>query len=56
VSPYGLPKEKGGDSPDNVKAMEKCVRATMVRDGVTKEAAIRICKTTLGFTKDDGGS
>lgn len=49
--PYGIPKEKGGDSPRNDAKMEKCVRSLMSREGVKKSTAIRRCKGILGFTK-----
>lgn len=50
--PYGIPKEKGGDSLSNDAKMEACVRAVMA-DGKDKDAAIAICKSRLGFTKED---
>lgn len=48
--PYGIPRNKGGDSPSNVAKMERCVREVM-KHGFSKEQAIRICKVQLGFTK-----
>jgi len=50
--PYGIPKERGGDSPANVAKMEKCVRAVQSREGVDQGRAIAICKASLGFTKE----
>jgi hypothetical protein len=44
--PYGIPKEHGGDSPENVAKMEKCVRDVM-KQGKDKESAIRICKNSV---------
>lgn len=41
--PYGLAKDVGGDSPHNVKLMEKCVQSYL-RKGFTKEEAIIRCK------------
>jgi hypothetical protein len=43
---YGIPKDSGGDSPDNVAQMERCVEAVM-KDGKDKISAIRICKSSL---------
>jgi len=48
--PWGLPKEKGGESQANTAKMEACVQDVMAK-GFSKESAIRICKTQLGFTK-----
>lgn len=45
--PYGVPKEKGGDSPANEKKMSRCVSHVMGKQGVDKVAAIRICKASL---------
>jgi len=50
--PYGLPKDIGGDSPANVKWMERCVkdiRGTNSRTDkpYTKQEKIRICKSQL---------
>lgn len=50
-APYGIPKEKGGDSKVNDSKMEDCVNSLM-KKGHDKESAIRICKNSLGFTKD----
>jgi hypothetical protein len=50
--PYGIPKEKGGDSAENVRKMESCVKNLMNKDPkLTKDRAIAICKSSLGFTK-----
>jgi hypothetical protein len=50
VSPYGIAKEKGGDSPSNVAKMERCVKHLMAQ-GRTKQSAIRICKSSMGGKK-----
>ena len=53
MSPYGIDKKSGGDSPSNVKWVEKCVNHTMSRinprtkKNYTKSEAIAICKTIL---------
>jgi hypothetical protein len=44
--PYGFPKSKGGDSPENDAKMERCVRDVMAK-GKDKESAIRICKVAI---------
>jgi hypothetical protein len=43
--PYGIDKKLGGDSPSNVKWMERCVKRVMV--DYSKGKAIAICKTIL---------
>lgn len=48
--PYGVPKSKGGDSLENDARMEACISKVM-KQGHDKESAVRICKTSLGFTK-----
>lgn len=46
--PYGIAKEKGGDSPDNVRKVEHCVQSIMRKNkGMSKESAIRICKSQM---------
>ena len=50
--PYGIDKEMGGDSKENVSWMEKCitkVEGTKGRDGkpLSKDSAIAICKSTM---------
>jgi hypothetical protein len=55
--PYGMPKELGGDSPENDSWMERCVkRVSPQKDKEGKEygkdKAIAICKST--FTKMKG--
>lgn len=50
--PYGIPEEQGGDSVKNVAKMERCVEHLMAK-GHSKESAIRICKTSMGFTKKE---
>lgn len=47
--PYGIPSEAGGESLSNTAKMEACVEKVMSK-GQGKETAIRICKTSLGFT------
>lgn len=44
--PYGIPKDAGGDSPDNVEKMHRCVESVM-QTGKSKESAIRICKSSM---------
>jgi hypothetical protein len=46
--PYGLPKEQ--DTPENNAKMERCVARVQAK-GQSKESAIRICKSRMGFTK-----
>lgn len=50
MSPYRIDKEQGGDSPENVKWMENCVRKVMDQ-GKDKGSAIAICKTSLKKSK-----
>ena len=50
--PYRILKAKGGDSKENTSRMEDCVKS-VVKSGKSKEAAIRICKTSLGYVKSD---
>jgi len=52
MSPYGMPKEMGGDSPENDNWMERCVKRVSVqkdKEGKTfgKDKAIAICKSTF---------
>jgi len=42
--PFGMPKNMGGDSPENVKFMERCVSKVM-EQGRPKDSAIAICKS-----------
>lgn len=56
--PYGVDKDQGGDSPSNVKWMEKCVSGitgTNKRTGkpYTKGEKIAICKTALKNKKSE---
>lgn len=44
--PFGISKEAGGDSPKNVAKVEGCV-AELMKQGHTKESAIRICKDSI---------
>ena len=43
--PYGIPKDKGGDSPENVQKLKDCL-AAVGRDNshLDEESLIRICK------------
>jgi hypothetical protein len=50
--PYGIDKSIGGDSPENTKWMEECVRKVM-KTGKDKSSAIAICKATLKRSKAD---
>lgn len=46
--PYGIDKKIGGDSPANVRWMEKCVkRVKGENSSYSKGRAIAICKRTL---------
>jgi len=50
--PYGMPKDMGGDSPENDSWMERCVKKVQGRkakDGkvIDKSRAIAICKSTF---------
>ena len=55
MSPYGIPKVEGGESPANVGKMERCVAHVLQQKGVRdKGHAIAICKASLGFTKGQG--
>lgn len=51
--PYGIPEEKGGDDVKNTAKMERCVEHVMAGGKYSKEQAIAICKSRLGFTKED---
>jgi len=50
--PYGVDKDIGGDSDENVSWMEKCVQKVM-KTGKDKGSAVAICKSTLKKTKGD---
>lgn len=51
--PYGVDKKQGGDSPENVSWMERCVKSVMSKNSkLSKGSAIAICKTQLSKTKD----
>jgi hypothetical protein len=50
--PYGMPEDKGGDSPENDKWMEGCVKKVM-KTGKDKSSAIAICKNTFNKMKGD---
>ena len=41
--PFGMPKKMGGDSPELVAKMERCV-ADVMKSGQDKVSAIKICK------------
>lgn len=51
--PYGVPKEHGGDTPENDQKMERCV-ASVMKDGHSKASAIRICKSSMFGPKGKG--
>lgn len=53
--PYGVDKEMGGDSPENVGWMEKCVKSVM-EGGKEKSSAIAICKAQLRKKKESKSS
>lgn len=44
--PYGISKKSGGDSSANTKKMDSCV-LSVIKQGKSKEAAIRICKAGI---------
>lgn len=44
--PYGVDKNMGGDSKENVQWMEKCVQSVM-DSGKGKSSAIAICKAQM---------
>lgn len=44
--PYGIPKDAGGDSPENVAKMETCIKKVM-KKGMEKDSAIRVCKVSM---------
>ena len=46
LAKYGIPKDAGGDSPENVDKMHRCVEKVQ-KGGKDKEAAIRICKSSM---------
>lgn len=46
--PFGIAKSKGGDSPQNVAKMERCIQSVMSKQGVSKPQAIAICKDSIG--------
>ena len=48
--PYGVPKSKGGDTPDNTARMDRCVQHLQTQ-GHSKLSSIRICKKTLFGSK-----
>ena len=46
--PYGIDKEHGGDSPENVAKVERCVMHVCEADkSLDKSAAIAICKKSI---------
>lgn len=45
-SKYGIPKDAGGDSPENMDKMHRCVEKVQ-KGGKDKESAIRICKSSM---------
>lgn len=55
--PYGISKDMGGDSPENVTWMEGCVKAVKGQKGkngkpIDESFAIAICKATLKKHKE----
>jgi len=55
--PYGLPKNLGGDSEQNVKWMERCVNSVMSKNSkLSKESAIRICKKQFIKTRSQAST
>ena len=52
--PYGISKEHGGDSPENVKRMKVCITGVMKDNPkLDEDAMIRICKSRLFPTKSE---
>jgi hypothetical protein len=52
--PYGIPKDIGGDSPENIEWMENCVEKVEPKMKGRKDpkgSAIAICKTALMKSK-----
>lgn len=46
--PYGIAKEHGGDSPANVRKMERCVRSCMESNpNYDKRRCIAACKKSI---------
>jgi hypothetical protein len=45
--PFGVDKKLGGDSPSNVKWMERCVSSVMEKSNRPKSSAIAICKSQM---------
>lgn len=55
--PFGMDKSLGGDSPENVKWMEGCVKAVKGQKGkdgkpMKEGTAIAICKATFRKHKE----
>ena len=57
MSPYGISKSLGGDSPTNVSKVERCVshvqgsKNKRTGKSFTKEQAIAVCKAMLKKSK-----
>ncbi len=49
--PYGVDKNLGGDSKENVKWMDDCVTA-LKKEGKSEGSAIAICKVTMRKHKE----
>ena len=58
MSPYKIQNDIGGDSPENMKFMENCVKKVKGKKGkdgkpIDEGGAIAICKTSLKKAKSD---
>lgn len=56
MSPYGIDKDLGGDSPQNTSWMESCVKKVMNKkdkagNTIDKSKAIAICKNSFKKSK-----
>ena len=51
--PYGIAKEKGGDSPENEMKMKHCIAQILkAHPEMDKVSAIKICKSQIGNKED----
>ena len=46
MSPFGIDKKLGGDSPENIKWMEEC-KKKFIAQGKQESNAIAICKAQM---------
>ena len=53
--PYGIPKDKGGDSPENVDKLKRCMAEVGPQNGhLSEEELIRICKSKVFNSAKEG--